>query len=347
CPELEGAELEDQGHEGTALTHWEKRLFENEAMTGTHTQNPVYSRITLALLEDTGWYLPNYEMAQPLSWGRGLGCEFAMRSCKDWMDSRSLQGLSIHPFCNKVKLDPLQTECTEDRASVALCNLVEHGSDLPAQYKNFLRIPNVADSEVGRFGGSVVLADYCPYIQEFTWKSQNKFVRGSHCLYEDNNPVEDLNFALEEYGENSKCFEHPENRRWVEKTCALKRHWEHWGSGCYQYLCFDGRLHVMVKNHTFTCYYPGQLISISLFANGWLHEGAIVCPKCEDLCTTYRMKCLAPRTVPRQVTYHRDALECSASQISALAAFLAALLGFFTTTAITSLLMLPAINGFG
>ena len=35
---LSGAELEDQGEEGTALTHWEKRLFENEAMTGTHTQ---------------------------------------------------------------------------------------------------------------------------------------------------------------------------------------------------------------------------------------------------------------------------------------------------------------------
>lgn len=29
-------------------------------MTGTHTQNPVYSRLTLALLEDSGWYRPNY-----------------------------------------------------------------------------------------------------------------------------------------------------------------------------------------------------------------------------------------------------------------------------------------------
>ncbi len=28
CSELEGAELEDQGEEGTALTHWEKRIFE-------------------------------------------------------------------------------------------------------------------------------------------------------------------------------------------------------------------------------------------------------------------------------------------------------------------------------
>lgn len=28
CSELEGAELEDQGEEGTVLTHWEKRVFE-------------------------------------------------------------------------------------------------------------------------------------------------------------------------------------------------------------------------------------------------------------------------------------------------------------------------------
>lgn len=54
CSQLEGAELEDQGEIGTKLTHWEKRVFENEAMTGTYTQNSVFSRITFAFLEDTG-----------------------------------------------------------------------------------------------------------------------------------------------------------------------------------------------------------------------------------------------------------------------------------------------------
>lgn len=55
------------------------------AMTGTHTQSPVFSRITLALMEDSGWYKANYSMASPLSWGKGLGCSFAMKSCKDWI----------------------------------------------------------------------------------------------------------------------------------------------------------------------------------------------------------------------------------------------------------------------
>ena len=34
----------------------------------------------------------------------------------------------------------------------------------------------------------MALADYCPYIQEFTWRSNNVVVRGSHCMYEENNP---------------------------------------------------------------------------------------------------------------------------------------------------------------
>lgn len=126
-------------------------------------------------------------------------------------------GRSIHPFCNKVKRDPLQTECTDDRNSVALCNLVEHPQPLPKQYQNFDYIPNVPRGREEYYGGSVSLADYCPYnqvkidkpffsllyplsgcrklmrivfTQEFTWRANNSIVRGSHCLFEDNNPRE-------------------------------------------------------------------------------------------------------------------------------------------------------------
>ena len=114
--------------------------FQNEAMTGTHTQNPIYSRITMALMEDTGWYLPDYGMADDFKWGRNLGCEFTNKSCLEWMDTRQKKGLSIHPFCNKVKRDPLETECTDDRSSVALCNLVAHDNILPPHFQVPIKI---------------------------------------------------------------------------------------------------------------------------------------------------------------------------------------------------------------
>lgn len=245
CSYLEGAEMEDQGEDGTRLTHWEKRLFENEAMTGTHTQNPVYSRITLALMEDTGWYLPNYDQAQPLKWGHNLGCDFALKSCKDWIDGRRTRGVSIHPFCDKVKKDPLETECTESRDSVALCNLVDHGDDLEPMYQNFDCIPGVPSDDLGRFGGSVILADYCPYIQEFTWKSKNTVVRGSQCQFPENSPQDENNFALEYYGPGSKCFNH-NKEMWEERTCHQVRNWQHWGSGCYKVRCSAPCSHVRV-----------------------------------------------------------------------------------------------------
>ena len=51
-----------------------------------------------------------------------------------------ISGQSIHPFCNKVKRDPLETECTDDRSSVALCNLVRHVNELPSHFQVYIDI---------------------------------------------------------------------------------------------------------------------------------------------------------------------------------------------------------------
>lgn len=314
CSQLEGAELEDQGEEGTALTHWEKRVFENEAMTGTHTQNPQISRVTLALMEDTGWYKANYSMAEPLTWGKGLGCDFVMKSCKEWISTKADRGMSIHPFCNKVKRDPLQTECTDDRTSVALCNLIPHDHLLPKLYQNFDSIDHVEAGSEGFYGGSVYLADYCPYIQEFTWRSKNVIVRGSHCQYEDNNPRPDKNFAFEKYGKHSRCFDHTD-RMWEERSCKQMRQWQHWGSGCYSYKCEGGRLHIIVGNYTYTCYHSKQEISIRILNNDWLHRGAIVCPPCKELCkeefNVTGDSCKPGQEPPPANFYPHDELHCN------------------------------------
>lgn len=42
-------------------------------------------------MEDTGWYSANYSMAQELGWGRNLGCNFSMKSCKEWISSKSFR----------------------------------------------------------------------------------------------------------------------------------------------------------------------------------------------------------------------------------------------------------------
>lgn len=41
----------------------------------------AYSNITLALLDDSGWYAPDYGLGMFLRFGRLKGCDFAYKSC--------------------------------------------------------------------------------------------------------------------------------------------------------------------------------------------------------------------------------------------------------------------------
>ncbi|XP_052748190.1 leishmanolysin-like peptidase isoform X2 [Galleria mellonella] len=323
CSELEGAELEDQGGDGTALTHWEKRVFENEAMTGTHTQNSVFSRITFAMLEDTGWYRADYEHAAPLDWGRGLGCQFAMASCKQWLNAQRRKNPA--PFCERIKGNPLRTECSPRRTAVVLCNLVRHDTILPRAYQHFDVLPNVPPGDEAHYGGSVSLADYCPYLQEFTWKHKSVLVRGSRCVYEENTPKTDVNFALENYGQHSKCFDHSD-RVWEQKSCRQIREWQHWGSGCYKYKCESGRLHIIVGNYTYTCYHAGQVLQVRIIKKGWLHKGGVVCPPCKEMCAeefaSRREYCKVGEEALPPNLYPNDVLTCGVPALSPAAILL-------------------------
>lgn len=288
CSTLEGAELEDQGADGTSMTHWEKRLFENEAMTGTHTQNSIYSRLTLAVLQDTGWYIANFSHADKLEWGRNLGCAFVKKSCKSWINERRQSNQSIRPFCDKVKGDLLEISCTEDRTSKAVCNMKQYNTPLPARYQNFDFLDGIANESLAHYGGSVDLADYCPFIQEFTWQAHNVTVRGSRCDFSGNNLDQEKNAALEHYGPKTRCFEH--GQRWDQRSCIYRRHWHHYGAGCYTYECTNGHLSIVVGNHSYPCYYPDQLVHIQQMVDLWYYTGSIICPACAKLCPHTKCK---------------------------------------------------------
>ena len=83
CDTLEGAELENQPTTSGSCygSHWEQRLMMNELMVSTTSHVAVYSALTLAALEDSGWYRSNYSMAEPLIWGRLQGCSFVTGKC--------------------------------------------------------------------------------------------------------------------------------------------------------------------------------------------------------------------------------------------------------------------------
>ncbi|KAF5195589.1 Leishmanolysin-like peptidase [Thalictrum thalictroides] len=119
-----GLELEDGGGRGTSGSHWEKRLLMNEIMTGSVDTRSVVSKMTLALLEDSGWYQANYSMADRLDWGRNQGTEFVASPCNLWKGAY---------HCNTTQL----SGCTYNREAEGYCPIVSYSGELPQWARYF------------------------------------------------------------------------------------------------------------------------------------------------------------------------------------------------------------------
>jgi hypothetical protein len=61
-------------------------------------------------------------------------------------------------------------------------------------------------------------------------------------------------------------------------VCSMHFNWS-WNTNLLQ-----------VANYTYTCYFPGQELSVRIISNGWLHKGALMCPPCEELCKVKKGK---------------------------------------------------------
>ncbi|XP_032880482.1 leishmanolysin-like peptidase isoform X1 [Amblyraja radiata] len=284
CQVLEGMELENQGGIGTELNHWEKRLLENEAMTGSHTQNRVFSRLTLAALEDTGWYRANYSKAERLEWGEGMGCDFVMNSCKFWIDQQQKGNKNITPYCNTLRTSPLRLMCRQDQKAVAVCNLEKYPDPVPKEYQYFDYLDGVPEEELQYYGGSVEIADYCPFSQDFSWYISGEFQRGSDCRISQNQPEPSRNYGAEEYGAESVCLS--QKSHFVMQQCNKIPSFPDWGSGCYRISCSTNGLIVWVSDKPYLCSQIGQVLSINVNMNDWLYTGSLVCPSCLDFCSS-------------------------------------------------------------
>jgi len=68
--------------------------------------------------------------------------------------------------------------------------LVPYSRPLPVDYRNFGQLRGVRPEGLRFYGGSVELADFCPYNQEFEWKAVNRSTdrRDSRCELAGNGP---------------------------------------------------------------------------------------------------------------------------------------------------------------
>lgn len=188
----------------------------------------------------------------------------------------------LSPFCDTLRSNPLQLTCRQDQRAVAVCNLQKFSKPLPQEYQYFDKLSGIPAEDLPYYGGSVEIADYCPFSQEFSWHLSGEYQRSSDCRILENQPDLFKNYGAEKYGPHSVCL--IQKSAFVMEKCERKLSYPDWGSGCYQVSCSPQGLTVWVQNTSYLCSRAGQVLPVSIQMNGWIHDGNLLCPSCWDFC---------------------------------------------------------------
>eukprot|EP00591_Stephanopyxis_turris_P008665 CAMPEP_0195522186 /NCGR_PEP_ID=MMETSP0794_2-20130614/20090_1 /TAXON_ID=515487 /ORGANISM="Stephanopyxis turris, Strain CCMP 815" /LENGTH=769 /DNA_ID=CAMNT_0040651879 /DNA_START=228 /DNA_END=2533 /DNA_ORIENTATION=+ len=163
CQKLTGARLENHDTNADCFgSHFEERHFLTETMSTIQGEvMEVLSPLTLALLKDSGWYKPNFQVARISPFGHGAGCDFVGKPC---IVNGEIPSYSKGFFCNtenKVKENGEfagEYGCDPTHTHLAVCDLVDYSfyetaNSPPPQYQYF------QNSNLGSFNG---VGDFCP-----------------------------------------------------------------------------------------------------------------------------------------------------------------------------------------
>lgn len=146
--DLQGLETEDYFYEdltGKNLFFWDGRVMPQDIMVSELLTDTIFSDITLALIEDSGWYSVNYDYSQNIKWGFGAG--FA------WHDTKCINSdyAALPGFCD-TSTEPNQ--CDALGLGYGECYIQVH-ENIPLHEVYFQNIS---------LGGKEYI-DYCPTIE--------------------------------------------------------------------------------------------------------------------------------------------------------------------------------------
>lgn len=278
-----GIEIEDGGGAGTAGSHPESRVYLSETMCGIFVGYTFISNLTLALLDDTGWYDVNYSMGELYPWGdgRSLGYRnitriendvektyFAIEPLRNFINTAPQLAYPKHYMCWPGYED--KPSCHYDFRAKAFCSPLTK-FDCNKQ-KNFddrscCKMKNFTNPLNWPIRGDREEFDYLIFkVPNTTLRCQDKSL---------NSNIE-FRYAGEFYSDDSMCAmstlrKKSEGPVFTENSVELP--------GCYKMICdSNNTLYVTVGNDTQICKYEDQRITFSKM------DGYLVCPSPYLLC---------------------------------------------------------------
>ena len=183
----------------------------------------VVSDITLALLEDTGFYKINYYTGGLFRYGKNQGCAFLEKKC---LYNKGENTLFSNEFC----IMPYEPTCAGSHVSKGECYIINYSYKLDDKYRYY---------GVQTIGG-MISTDYCPI--SFIYETNNKdYYYPKSCK----NGKKENEFEV--IGDNSICF---------ESSLAISKN----ETICYEISCDrnNKQFNVFIGNRFITC--PGNEI---------------------------------------------------------------------------------------
>ncbi len=266
CQSLNGARLENQQGGGCTGSHFDERLFFSELMgpvfSGT---SDILSPLTLALLEDSGWYQVYYESSQVSPFGFGAGCEFVNDPC---IVDNAVPTYATGSFCTAVsevdaftgKVDPSTSSllCDPSHRSIAVCNLFTIDDLMSISTSDVQEgIRYFTDSSIQAATPQV---DWCPVPLLPVGVDCTDASVSSRRL--------PLSYVGEAYGSTSRCINF-EPDTFSGRSVA----------GCFDIQCDATNRHVIVNGNT--CEYDDQLLPMTTVDGSVVN---MICPKLAVVC---------------------------------------------------------------
>ncbi len=151
CQNLQGARLENQPTNPQDCTgsHFDERFFFSNLMSAFYIFGSAhFSPLLLALMEDSGWYKANYNIAENGSFGLNAGCDFVKKDC---IVNGNVPDYSEGYFCNDFSS---RMHCGPTRNYYGRCDVSKYTSSSGRNYfDSILTGPT-----------NFLHADWCPVV---------------------------------------------------------------------------------------------------------------------------------------------------------------------------------------
>ncbi|TGZ60535.1 hypothetical protein CRM22_008481 [Opisthorchis felineus] len=280
-PQLEGVPLEDEGGLDVVEQYFDSRFVSHDVMTsGTDTVTGI-TGFSLAYMYDSGWYDISDAHEFAGTWGKGKGEDFFNKSCFEYTTVRKAQKLPLTPYCTWMEVTAPACRAYPD--SYGYCDIREDNNS-PLIFHMIPPPLNIRLQTSNYFAGSQ-LRNNCPIISEdISTTAYDRISQKCTTPLSSFDFDQSKNFALESFGETSRCIDHHPREPWTLETANGTKKLNY-GASCHLHECHPSKgLLFKIGGSWTACPVAGGYVTTQVDSDLGTLNGKFYCPACNVLC---------------------------------------------------------------